>query len=206
MASSAGSLTVPKEPRSLSLSKGARYFVHNERRMWKTTINGISCLTSLKRKQRFFKYMFTIHTLFLRLRFRLVKICNKKLCLPRALATFAHLQSFPWACRRGLSQTVYLYRRLRIRLWKICFVSVKFRVNPWQMLLLVLISVANFLLLLILPSVKFRVSPWQMLLLLFPSVANSASFRVNPWLIFSLLLPLLSVYSVLKPSRWGWVN
>jgi hypothetical protein len=66
--------------------------------------------------------------------------------------------------------------------------------------------VANFLLLLILPSVKFRVSPWQMLLLLFPSVANSASFRVNPWLIFSLLLPLLSVYSVLKPSMWGWVN
>ena len=29
--------------------------------------------TSLKRKQRFFKYMFTIHTLFLRLRFRLVR-------------------------------------------------------------------------------------------------------------------------------------
>jgi hypothetical protein len=84
--------------------------------------------------------------------------------------------------------------------------SVKFRVNPWQMLLLVLISVANFLLLLILPSVKFRVNPWQMLLLILPSVANSASFRVNPWLIFSLLLPLLSVYSVLKPSRWGWVN
>ena len=80
--------------------------------------------------------------------------------------------------------------------------SVKFRVNPWQMLLLVLISVANFLLLLILPSVKFRVNPWQMLLLILPSV----KFRVNPWLIFSLLLPLLSVYSVLKPSRWGWVN
>jgi hypothetical protein len=79
---------------------------------------------------------------------------------------------------------------------------VKFRVNPWQMLLLVLISVANFLLLLILPSVKFRVNPWQMLLLILPSV----KFRVNPWLIFSLLLPLLSVYSVLKPSRWGWVN
>ena len=34
----------------------------------------------------------------------------------------------------------------------------------------------------------------------------SVKFRVNPWLIFSLLLPLLSVYSVLKPSRWGWVN
>ena len=29
--------------------------------------------TSLKRKQRFFKYMFTIHTLFLRLHFRLVR-------------------------------------------------------------------------------------------------------------------------------------
>jgi hypothetical protein len=29
--------------------------------------------TSLKRKRRFFKYLFTIHTLFLRLRFRLVR-------------------------------------------------------------------------------------------------------------------------------------
>jgi len=44
-----------------------------------------------------------------------------------------------------------------------CFVSVsllpsvKFRVNPWQMLLLGL------------PSVKFRVRPWQMLLLSCPT-------------------------------------
>jgi hypothetical protein len=29
--------------------------------------------TSLKRKRRFFKYLFTIQTLFLRLRFRLVR-------------------------------------------------------------------------------------------------------------------------------------
>jgi hypothetical protein len=45
-------LTVLKEPRSLSLSKGARSFVHNERRIWKPTLYGISCLTSLKRKRR----------------------------------------------------------------------------------------------------------------------------------------------------------
>ena len=175
MASSAGSLTVPKEPRSLSLSKGARYFVHNERRMWKTTINGISCLTSLKRKQRFFKYMFTIHTLFLRLRFRLVKICNKKLCSPRALVTFAHLQSFPWACRRGLSQTVYLYRRLRIRLWMMCFVSVSkifflfFSVSlllsfPWNSVF-VRGYVSAFL-----PNRRWRIRLWM----------QCSSFRVIP--------------------------
>ncbi len=38
--------------------------------------------------------------------------------------------------------------------------SVRFRVNPWQMLNLVLLS--N------LPSVKFRVNPWQMLTLVLP--------------------------------------
>jgi len=79
--------------------------------------------------------------------------------------------------------------------------SVKFRVNPWQMLLLVLLSVFCFclfrvipcssvanayscssfrvLLLLVLPSVKFRVNPWQMLLLGFPlflpSVASASA-------------------------------
>ena len=54
---------------------------------------------------------------------------------------------------------------------------------------------------------KFRVNPWQMLLLvLSPASVFSVKFRVNPWLIFSLLLPLLGVYLVLKPSRWGWVN
>ena len=48
--------------------------------------------------------------------------------------------------------------------------SVKFRVNPWQMLLLILgfISVSLLLPFLLLISVKFRVNPWQMLLL--PSV------------------------------------
>jgi hypothetical protein len=51
---------------------------------------------------------------------------------------------------------------------------VKFRVNPWQMLLLILglISVANFQLMFF--FVKFRVNPWQMLLLILGliSVAN----------------------------------
>jgi hypothetical protein len=44
--------------------------------------------------------------------------------------------------------------------------SVKFRVRPWLMLLLILglISVANFQLMFF--FVKFRVNPWQMLLLL----------------------------------------
>jgi hypothetical protein len=43
---------------------------------------------------------------------------------------------------------------------------VKFRVRPWLMLLLILglISVANFQLMFF--FVKFRVNPWQMLLLL----------------------------------------
>jgi hypothetical protein len=35
------------------LVEGAqRSFVRNERRIWKPTLNGISCLTSLKRKRR----------------------------------------------------------------------------------------------------------------------------------------------------------
>ena len=61
-----------------------------------------------------------------------------------------------------------------------CLISVKFRVNPWLILLLlpmpmlILNSVAMLLLILILPSVKFRVRPWQMLL--FPSVSLLLSF------------------------------
>ena len=47
--------------------------------------------------------------------------------------------------------------------------SVKFSVNPWQMLILGFISVAMLLLL----SVKFRVNPWQMLMPLL--VLNSVS-------------------------------
>ena len=46
--------------------------------------------------------------------------------------------------------------------------------QPSLMLLLILLSVVNLLILLVLISVKFRVNPWQMLLLLPfpPSVAN----------------------------------
>jgi len=56
--------------------------------------------------------------------------------------------------------------------------SVKFRVNPWQMLLLGSV----------LPSVFFRVFPWLCFCLCLISVANSASasvfFRVIPWQCF----------------------
>ena len=37
----------------------------------------------------------------------------------------------PWACRRGPSQTVYLYRRSRIRLWKICLPSVAYSYSAY---------------------------------------------------------------------------
>ena len=40
-------------PPAPELAEGARRsFVHNERRIWKPTLNGISYLTSLKRKRR----------------------------------------------------------------------------------------------------------------------------------------------------------
>ena len=65
-------------------------------------------------------------------------------------------------------------------------------------------SMANLLLL----SVKFRVNPWQILLLgfLLPSVAKlllgllllSVKFRVNPWLSFCLVCLINSDHSKTK--------
>ena len=53
-------------------------------------------------------------------------------------------------------------------------------------------------------SASFRVNPWQILPLILSSASVfSVKFRVNPWLIFSLLLPLLGVYSVLKITMVG---
>jgi hypothetical protein len=53
-------------------------------------------------------------------------------------------------------------------------------------------------------SASFRVNPWQILPLILSSASVfSVKFRVNPWLIFSLLLPLLGVYSVLKTTMVG---
>ena len=144
MASSAGSLTVPKEPRSLSLSKGARYFVHNERRMWKTTINGISCLTSLKRKRRNNVWMVNEHLKNLRLRFRLVKICNKKLCSLAQERTVAHASDsercvfLPWLLLLLILPSVSMLLSfpcfsvlIRGKFFCFCFVFL-----PWQMLIL----------------------------------------------------------------------
>ena len=89
-ASSTSSLTVAKEPRSLSLSKGPGSFVRNERRIWKPTLNGISCLTSLKCKRRNNVLIVNMYLKNLCLRFKLVKICNKKLCAPPQERTVAH--------------------------------------------------------------------------------------------------------------------
>ena len=87
--SSASSLT-SAETRSLSLSKGPRSFVRNELRIWKPTLNGIYCLTSLKHKRRNNVWIVNMYLKNLRLRFRLVKICNKKLCSPPQERTVAH--------------------------------------------------------------------------------------------------------------------
>jgi hypothetical protein len=96
-----------------------------------------------------------------------------------------------------------------------CFISVKFRVNPWQCLFLIpslthpaLNAVFCFRvnLLLVLISVKFRVNPWQCLFLI-PSLTHpalnavfcfrvnlllvliSVKFRVNPWQMLLRILP-----------------
>ena len=58
--------------------------------MWKPTLNGISCLTSLKRKRRNNVWIVNMYLKNLCLRFRLVKICNKKLCSPPQERTVAH--------------------------------------------------------------------------------------------------------------------
>jgi hypothetical protein len=75
-----------------------------------------------------------------------------------------------------------------------CLPSVKFRVNPWQMLLLGSVLPSVFfrvfpclsvaMLLLILPSVKFRVNPWQMLLLGFPLFLPSVANLLLPFTYF----------------------
>ena len=118
------------ETRSLSLSKGPHSFVRNELRIWKPTLNGISCLTSLMRKRRNNVWIVNMYLKNLCLRFRLVKICNKKLCSPPQERTVAYASGSEWVFSFRGSASVF---------------SVKFRVNPWQMLLLSL--------LLILPSV-----------------------------------------------------
>jgi hypothetical protein len=79
--------------------------------------------------------------------------------------------------------------------------SVKFRVNPWQMLLLILgfISVSLLLPFLLLISVKFRVNPWQMLLL--PSVLIRGYFftkKTNCALYFNN-----NLNSIIKTVRVG---
>ena len=176
------------------------------------SLNGISCLTSLKRKRRNNVWIVNMYLKNLRLRFRLVKICNKKLLFASA--------------RKN--------RRLRIRLWFIvlpsvsnfclfflpclcfcffpCFsvfvrvsayvsswsyfrvsASAYFRVIPCKsvaMLMRLLGPVSVSLLLLI--SVKFRVNPWLCLcvfLAYFRGYADASSwsyFRVHPWqIIFS---------------------
>jgi len=71
--------------------------------------------------------------------------------------------------------------------------SVRFRVNPWQMLYLVLPS--------ILPSVRFRVNPWQMLTLVLPSILPSVRFRVNPWQMLYLVLALFHTHKAPKFTK-----
>ena len=77
-------------PRALSLPKGPGSFVRNERRIWKPTLNGISSLTSLKCKRRNNVLIVNMYLKNLCLRFKLVKICNKKLCAPPQERTVAH--------------------------------------------------------------------------------------------------------------------
>ena len=113
------------------------------------------------------------------LRFRLVKICNKKLCSPPQERTVAHASGsessvlFPWLmlplglhsvslllsfpCNSVANASACSFFRASASVF-----SVKFRVNPWL----------YFCLLPCFASAYFRVIPWQMLLLILPSVAN----------------------------------
>ena len=79
-----------------------------ERRFFLAEANNnflLHIFTSLKLKRRFFKYMFTIHTLFLRLRFRLVRQeiplreCNSayaKLTLKRVQDLKVQMEELQW--------------------------------------------------------------------------------------------------------------
>ena len=104
-------------PRSLSLPKGPRSFVRNELRIWKPILNGISFLISLKRKRRNNVGIVNRHLKNLCLRFKLVKICDKKLCSPPQERTVAYAS--------GSENPSSPFQLL-------------FRVLPWQICLLLL--------------------------------------------------------------------
>ena len=92
-----------------------------------------------------------------------------------------------------------LNRRSRIRLWKQCFVSVFFRVIPWQIICLFLIPwlCLCFCLFRVIPcssvansSAYFRVFPCPSVAL-FLLILLSVFFRVHPWQIFCFCLVFL---------------
>ena len=99
--------------------------------MWKPTLYGISCLTSLKRKRRNNVWIVNMYLKNLRLRFRLVKICNKKLCSLAQERTVAHASDsercvfLPWLCFSLFPCNSVLIRG---------YAYASFRVIPWQCL------------------------------------------------------------------------
>ena len=52
-----------------------------------------------------------------------------------------------------------------------------------------------------LPSVRFRVNPWQMLYLVLPSILPSVRFRVNPWQMLYLVLALFHTHKAPKFTK-----
>ena len=130
-------------PRSLSLPKGPGSFVRNERRIWKPTLNGISCLTSLKCKRRNNVLIVNMYLKNLCLRFKLVKICNKKLCAPPQERTVAHasgserivlIPCFPVLIRGYSSASAYSSFRV-FPCSSVANASAFWVLIPWQMLL-----------------------------------------------------------------------